>query len=253
MTLVVAVGCSDGVVMAADSASTDAETGIKQPSEKIFPLAGQRIIYGGSGDVGLFQKLQADISGFSQKATLAETRRALQRKIVPILKHAVEMHVPIREPGFHTPPTATLLFAGLTQEKTPWILEIERDARDTVYGDDLGNFAAIGSGKPLAQAIFRPHLPAERDVDKGKLLAHRVVCDAISLASHSLALPVQMYVLRVGCSAPEKIEEDEMNRLADSCELWRNIERESLDKALAPATGDKAEAKLPEPEEAEEE
>ena len=34
MTLIVALGCNDGIVMGADSASTDAMSGTKQPDTK---------------------------------------------------------------------------------------------------------------------------------------------------------------------------------------------------------------------------
>ncbi len=56
MTLVVAVGCRDGVVLAADSASSDATTGSKQPVDKIFRLGDHPILCGGSGNGSVLQR-----------------------------------------------------------------------------------------------------------------------------------------------------------------------------------------------------
>lgn len=62
MTLIVAFGCSDGVVLSADSASSEQDVGTKQEvSEKIRRVGNLPIVYGGSGDVGLLQKIDEGV------------------------------------------------------------------------------------------------------------------------------------------------------------------------------------------------
>jgi len=63
MTLIVGIVCQDGVVLAADSATSDIEAQTKQPTEKIRRLGHQKIFYGGSGDYGLVQKIEEALVG----------------------------------------------------------------------------------------------------------------------------------------------------------------------------------------------
>ena len=59
MTLILALSCSDGIVMASDGLvtfTTSAGT-MTQPGEKIRPLS-EFILWAASGDVGLTQKIE---------------------------------------------------------------------------------------------------------------------------------------------------------------------------------------------------
>lgn len=57
MTLVLAIDCENGVVIASDSAVTDATGGTKQPGEKMKRMRDWPILYGIAGDYGLVHKL----------------------------------------------------------------------------------------------------------------------------------------------------------------------------------------------------
>ncbi|MBI4480043.1 MAG: hypothetical protein HY651_08485 [Acidobacteria bacterium] len=232
MTLILAIKCSDGIVIAADSASSDLDAGTKQPTEKIKKLGNHTIVYGGSGDVGLLQKLGDAVNGLNTTTSIKRIRQELKKLAVPELKDSAELHVRYPRQGFHEPPEAILLFAGVTA-RTPWILEIEKDGRDTIYGDDLGNFAAIGSGKPLAQAIFRPHLKSQRDLNLGKIFAYRVIDDAIELSVMGLCHPIHISTIDLDGTIL-KVEAAELQALRTQCELWRSVEREALGRVLAP-------------------
>lgn len=233
MTLVVAIGCKDGVVLGAESASSDGDSGTKQPfHNKIKPIGSQSILYGGSGDVGLLQKIHDSLAGFQARHSLKRIRQELKKLVVPELKESRELHVPYPQQGFHQPPEATLLFAGVFENR-PWILEIEKDGRDTMYGPELGWFAAIGSGKPWAQAIFRPHLGTERDLSLGKVFACRVLEDSIDLAAAFLAKPIHLHSIALD-GAILHCESGELQQLGETCELWRALERESVGRLLAP-------------------
>jgi 20S proteasome alpha/beta subunit len=242
MTLIVGIGCKDGAIIASDSAATDSESNTKQPAIKIKRLNSENILYGGSGDVGLLQKIDEELKAYSPRSNIKNIRQELRKHIIPILRESNSLHAPYPSQGFHMPPVAISLFVGIT-DTTPWILEIERDGRDTLYTNQEGYFCAIGSGKPLAQALFRSFLYMERTLKTGKVLASRIMCDAISLAAGGLAEPVLMHILKPG-QAPEEVGVDEKQSLKDTCELWKQLERDALGQALAPPEC-KAEAQIP--------
>ncbi len=245
MTLIVAIACKDGIVMASDTASTDTDSGTKLTCDKIRKLGEHPILYGCSGDVGLSQKIQESLAGFKPQHNLKRTRQALRQLIVPELKEAVALHAPYPQAPYHLPPDSVLLFAGVL-EKQPWILEIERDGRDTHYDDSFGNFAAIGSGKPWAQAAFRLHRRTDRDVKLGVVFAHRIVEDSIEIAAAYLAKPIHIYTMNLDGEVT-KIDADEVKRLEDTCETWRALEREAVGKLLAPEPKEQVEPQIPKP------
>jgi len=234
MTLIVAIGCTDGIVMAADSASTDFKTQAKQPATKVKPLPGRRILYGGAGDVGVLQKIDASLGAQVREnaGPFVALRGAIQAAVVAELRRASALHVPQPDPGFRHPPAATLLF-GIIYGQQSYLLEVERDGRDTLFGPEFGNFGAIGSGKALAQALMRPHLLAERDLLTGRVLAYRIVEDAIALAAWGLAEPVRLHTLALDGTVSE-IGDFERRELRETCELWRQRERDALALTLAP-------------------
>jgi 20S proteasome alpha/beta subunit len=59
VTLVVALICSDGILMAADGQTTFPTEGgyMRLPSEKKIRPLGDRLLWAGAGDVGLLQKI----------------------------------------------------------------------------------------------------------------------------------------------------------------------------------------------------
>jgi proteasome beta subunit len=247
MTLIVAIGCTDGIVMGADSASTDLGSGTKQPSIKIVRVGNLPILCGGSGDVGLLQKIREGLDLITSLGPKFKvTRQALKRVIVPELREARDNHVAQNLQGFNIPPIASCLF-GCVQGGLPFILEIELDGRDTVYDKNLGSFAAIGSGKPLAQAIFRPHLNTPRDLNLGKIFAYRILDDAIELAASGLARPIHLYTINLSGKI-EKIENGALQKLGEDCELWRQLERDALGRFLAPEPPEEGPINVPEPE-----
>jgi proteasome beta subunit len=248
MTLIVALGCSDGIVMGADSASTDSISGTKQPVIKIQQIGSSPILCGGSGDVGLLQKITDELHALSIPSAVKfkNVRQAIRRTCLPEMKEATETHIrqPVR--GYDFPPTATFLFACI-QHKLPFILEVDIDGRDTVYDKNYGFFNAIGSGKAFAQAIMRPHLTRERDLRLGKIQAYRIVEDSIELAASGLSKPIHLYTLELDGKIT-KLGDEELTVLQSQCELWRELEREALGKLLAPTTEEEPEALVPEPE-----
>ncbi len=242
MTLVLAIACKDGVVIAADSATTD--EGLKQPSEKIKRLSDLPVLYGGSGDVGLMQKIDESLSAAVMRPTLQVMRREIKKRVGPELRESTSLHAAYPTVENQLPPIAVILFVGILDGK-PWILEIEKDNRDTIYGDSLGNFAAIGSGKMLAQALFRPHLTTERDLRAGKIFAYRILEDAIDLSAAYLAKPIHIHTIALDGTI-EKVSSSELEAIETTCEGWRELERGTVGQVLAGHTEEDG-AEIPKP------
>ena len=144
------------------------------------------------------------------------------------------------------PPEAVLLFAGVLDGE-PWILEVERNNSDTVYGGDLGNFAAIGSGKMLAQALLQAHLRTERDLALGTYFAYRVLDDAIELAAMYPAHPIAMYTIDLDGVAQE-VDDAEKRNIATWCEGWREMERDVVGEMLNNGEAGEGDVDIPKPE-----
>ena len=246
MTLVVAIRCTDGIVIVADSAASDAEVGTKQTVIKIRRVGFGTIYYGGSGDGGLLQKVDEDLQDLTCEGNFKRIRKDIRKTVLPHLNEAISSHIRYPQQPFNQPPAAVLLFAGVIDGK-PWILEIERDGRDTLYNQDMGNFAAVGSGKPWAQAVMRPHLNREKDLRAAKIFAYRIVDDAIELASGGLAKPIVMHSIDLA-GVLSQVPEEELTALATTCEGWRDLEREAVGEILGGDVGIMSETTVPTPQ-----
>jgi proteasome beta subunit len=242
MTLIVAIGCSDGVVLASESCSTDLDNRTKQPVEKIERIPGQPILWGGSGDSGLIGRIGEGLSGCPARPSLKSARKEFKARIIPEQRDSLASYVPY--PGTQ-PPSATILLAGF-QEGKPWILEISKSGGDTFYGEAYGNFAAIGSGGTFAHASFRPHLTKQRDLRAGKLHAFRIIDDAIEIAHFGLDRPIRIHTVSADGSALH-VPPEELNAIKDSCEVWRNLERETVGRVLSPDLREEPTEEIPSP------
>lgn len=233
MTLIIGIICEDGVVMAADSASTDISAQVKQPtSDKLRQIGNQKMVLGGSGNVGLLQIIRESVDGYKgSAATIKNVRRDLKALILPDQRQAIAEHIPLQVPGMNQPPTACVLVGGYAS-KMPFLLEFEANGEDTCYDAPLGNFCAIGSGKIYAHALFRTHLTRKRDLKLGKILAFRVVSDSIDIAHYGLAHPVHMWTITEKTVAV--VSDEEKQQLSETVKIWRELESEALGKLLAP-------------------
>jgi len=243
VTIVIAMRCTDGVVIGADSA-VSYDIGIRQPGEKIKRLGEHPILYGGAGHAGLLQKLDENLKSVKMRPSLQVMRREVKKHIGPELRESTQQHAPYPLPNYHQPPQAILLFVGIL-DGDPWVLEIEKDNTDTLYGDDLGNFAAIGSGELLARALFRSHLETQRDLEIGKVFTYRILDDVIELSSGGVAHPIHIHSISVDGTV-SRVESSEMRQLNGLCGGWRELEREALEEVLTGQT-DESSADIPEP------
>ena len=225
MTLIVGLRCADGFVLAADSAASDSHAPIRTTTnDKLWQLEPHPIVCGASGSVGVIQDVKDATSRFKMKASRDAVRRNLVGLIRPVLANAMQGHVPV---GGHMCPNADFLIGGITGDE-PFLLEVTKQAETTWFHNQEGNFYAIGSGAVLAHALFRRFWRTEPyDRMHGELLVYRVVRDAIDLASQGLSGPVRILVAESNGSI-RKLSKSDIHRLEVNCDVWREMEWETL-------------------------
>jgi proteasome beta subunit len=227
VTVVLAVKCADGLVMASDSQVTDSARGMSYPAQKLHEL-GDHAAWGGSGARSVLGDLEK-IFDESAAAILEseDVGRELQERVLPVLKHHYE-HFIEEIPGEETAgtPSAYVLAAGYARDE-PFIVEINPNAMVSRY-EDVG-FHAIGSGAPMAQqagALLAHFQVSERSVDYGVLVAVRVI-DALAVTSPSVGAEVD--VARIGPDGATHLSEREVQKVRKQVERWTDQEQELLD------------------------
>jgi len=224
MTLVLALKCRDGAVLASDGQATQDAAGqpTRAATRKLF-AAGAGVAWGAAGSVGLQQTLRARLSGVDLDGGPDERRRRLSAEVLAV------QHAALRDFVAHpatTAPELDCLFCWHDGEEVH-LLSVPRTGSDHQFHD---RFAAIGSGDIFAAMALQPfvgaHVPL-LDVVQAKLVAYKTVADAIDVAAVFLGPPIQLTV--VDRTGVHPVGRDELDTaLRDAAELWRVRQREAL-------------------------
>jgi 20S proteasome alpha/beta subunit len=232
MTLVLALRCSEGIVLASDGQATTDAAGqpVRQPVRKLFHVG--RLAWGAAGAVGLQQEVAERIGALepSRLGQPAEVRRRLASIVIPIQQRALVDFVP--HAGAH-PPDLACLFCWHDNGGYR-ILSIPRTGSDHQFH---ARHAAIGSGDIFAEVAMTSvaHLgTAELGLEHAKMVAYKAIAEAIDVAALFLGPPIQMYVVtRAGTRPVPRAELD--GELADSVDAWKARQREALGPLAADA------------------
>jgi 20S proteasome alpha/beta subunit len=227
VTVVLAVRCSDGVVIGSDSQITNVGQGMSYPAQKLHPL-GETAAWGGSGARAALFDLQR-LFNRSADAILEsdDVGRALQERVLPVLRHHYDHfieHVPGQKNGGSP---ATYVLAAGYGDGGPWIIEIDPSGMVT-HHEEVG-FHAIGSGAPMAQqagallAHFQMH---ERSVEHGVVVMVRVL-DALSLTSPSVGGGLD--VCRITGDGAQHLDDGEIDDVRKRVARWAELEQQALD------------------------
>ncbi len=236
MTLVLALDCADGLVVASDGQSTFQTGGqpVKGTARKVHQYF-SNIAWGGSGDVGLIQRVDQALrstfpsrTAFDNKEPFAireEIAKTIAATLRPLL---LDRHVSI---GNAPPPLTAFIFAGHVP-KGSFIFEVGPNLMDTDHTST--GFSAIGSGDifPYFAMASLAHFTVQtRTLDWAKIVAYRVIEDAMNVAAMGLGPPIQMIeVKKPGNRAglTHLLTEDELLALKSSVLAWKEIETETL-------------------------
>lgn len=232
MTVVLAVPCGEGVVLASDAQAMDPPGGnplagatgfaTKFSVEKLYSL-GTNIAWGGTGDHGAIQRLDIALRQLNP-----------DQLVLPIdqLRSAIrEAHLAFRQQltseaqrAGSQPPAVEALYAGFSDGRA-WILELTNDCKDTVYDDPY----AVGSGGPFAKlamaAVAHFDLP-HRSLDEAQLIAWRALDGCIAASAYGIGHPIRMFTVTSG--GARKLTAEEEQSLRDSVNIWKSDELEAL-------------------------
>ena len=228
MTVVLALRCADGIVMASDSQITDDARGLTYPAQKLHPL-GKHAAWGGSGSRAVLYDLEQIFNSEAESVVEAkDIGHALQGRVLPVLKYHYENyieHVPAQKSA--GTPATYLLAAGYAGE-VPFIIDL--DPNGLVGHHEETGFQAIGSGAAMAQqahALLAHFRMIERDVDHGVVAALRVL-DALDASSPSVGGP--MDVCRITPDGAKHLSPEEVDEVRRRVNRWVELEQEALDK-----------------------
>lgn len=228
MTVVLAIRCEDGLVLGSDSQVTEGDHGISYPARKLHPL-GDVAAWGGSGARSVLFELESQFRAEGDEILgSTDIGRALQERVVPVLRHHYEMFIP-EVPGEELggTPSAYVLAAGYSHGE-PFIVKVDPSGLVGRY-EEVG-FHAIGSGAPMAQqaaALLGHFRMAERDVSYGVLAVVRVL-DALKVSQPMVGGPLN--VIRMSPGERHSFDDDEIDAVRERVERWNAEDQRTLDR-----------------------
>ncbi|ORB25549.1 proteasome protein [Mycolicibacterium parafortuitum] len=228
MTVVLALRCANGVVLASDSQITDPGRGLTYPAQKLHPL-GAHAAWGGSGSRSVLHDVEQVFSAEPEAILQSENiGHALQTRVVPILKHHYDNFI-ADVPGQDTggTPATYVLTAGYVGDE-PFIVDV--DPNGLIGHHVETGFQAIGSGAAMAQqahALLAHFGMSKRDVEYGVVAALRVL-DALDASSPSVGGP--MDICRITPDGATHLEPEEVDEVRRRVDRWVELEHRALDE-----------------------
>jgi proteasome beta subunit len=228
MTVVLAIKCANGIVLASDSQITDPGRGLTYPAQKLHPM-GKYAAWGGSGSRAVLYDVEQILDSEADAVVEAKNiGHALQARLLPIYQHHYDTFiedVPGQEKG--GTPATYVLAAGYADDQ-PFIIDI--DPNGLIGHHEETGFQAIGSGAPLAQqahALLAHFRMTERDIDYGVVAALRVL-DALDASSPSVGGP--MDICRLTTDGAHHLGPDEVEDVRRQVNRWIELEHHALDQ-----------------------
>ena len=236
MTVVLALRCADGIVLASDSQVTDPGRGLSFPAQKLHSLGGHAA-WGGSGSRAVLHDIEQLFDAEPDAVVEAQdVGRALQARVLPIYKHHYAnfiSDVPETKPGA-TP--ATYVLAAGYAGSTPFIVDI--DPHGLIGHHEVTGFQAVGSGAPMAQqahALLANFQMSERGVDYGVVAALRVL-DALDASSPTVGGP--MDICRITPEGAHHLTPDEIDDVRGLVARWLKLEQRAVDELFSSDSDD---------------
>lgn len=231
MTLVIALLCQDGVILASDSQSTEMTGAVRFDVPKVFPLT-SRALWGGSGMVQVIRDIgiALDKARPALEAGVPEIGQALAELVGPeLVRHYNNyVQVPMTNPN---PPRTSLLACGFSHQTGGWIVEVDENNAYSHYGDR--GFHAIGSAAGFAQlanALMAHFQVKDKPLNLGKLVAYRAMDTAINTSAYGVGPPIQMWT--VEAAGVHQLSADELAELRASVGGWMALESATLSDFL---------------------
>jgi 20S proteasome alpha/beta subunit len=230
MTVVLALRCADGLVLAADSQITDAARGLSYPAPKLHTL-GDHAAWGGSGARAVLADVERLLTASPGVVLEADdVGHALQEQVVPMLRrHYANFieHVPGEAAGGGATPATYVMAVGYRGDE-PFMVDL--DPHGLIGRYEVTGFHAVGGGAAMAQqagALLANYRMTERDVDHGVVAAVRVL-DALDRTSPTIGGP--MKVCRMTPDGARHLDDAEVEEVRKRVRRWVELEQRALDE-----------------------
>jgi proteasome beta subunit len=224
VTLILALPTRDGIVMASDSQLTAGM--VRSTAQKIMPL-NDRCLWAASGEVALIQRVEERLKLLPSNASLQE----LRDQISEIVKQCVTELLRL---DFRT---------GFLPKDDPDLL-LRLHYGDFVFAECMPSSAVLhvlvngtsewvtnrpfasGSGEMFAYALLQKYQGLELDMEKGALLAYKVLEEAIAVGAYGLGPPIDVW--KISGSGVKQLNDSERAALEDASRTLRQYEIDLL-------------------------
>jgi 20S proteasome alpha/beta subunit len=243
VTLIAAMCCDSGVVIASDSKGTEASTGnlaVDQSYliQKLFTL-GTHFAWGATGSAGISERLDAALTadyrgsqGLYARATpqVQDRFRQVARDVV---KHEIEsIPMPLQQAlAIGAFPRNTFVFVGWLNNG-PFICEVTWDAQLSYYTQR--GFHATGSAGLAAlstYAMLEHQDLRNASLEMVRVALYRVADTCIRSCAGAVGPPIQM--IEVTQHSAKLLTSEELKATADTVTLWEGAEHAALRELLS--------------------
>jgi 20S proteasome alpha/beta subunit len=247
VTVAIGLVCSDGVLVASDSMSSDGH--VAGFGRKVHTFGRTPAIWTMSGSVYVAEEVtyeleRLDASGTPDAPPVVFTKPdlpSLRSKLTTSVKKGVRTAYDgaLGVPQGQIPNTFMTNFLVLGYSNgTPWFLEYAYDGQIN-WHTDLPGFYSTGSGgefAAVARGLMGHYLTDPQPLDLGKMIAYRTIATTIEVSSQSVGFPVQIAVC--DDEGARILTDEELDEVATGVERWKQLERDTLRQSPEEAQGE---------------
>jgi 20S proteasome alpha/beta subunit len=235
MTLVVALSCKNGIVMASDGQATIGSSGgpVRVEAEKIFEI-NKNTLFGASGSVGTIQKSLQIIKNIKdlENEWTSSMMDGVRKKLFPIYSSEVERHVTFHRPlnpdgKLPPPPISDVILAKVEENGSNIIWHIAPDCSDELL-QDL-SYGCTGCGDVFAHTLLKGYAIQDMDIEEGILLVYNTIKLAIETGAYGLGEPIYIWTIMKE-NGLKKLTQEEIMAIEDAWKGWKKVERELFKK-----------------------
>lgn len=239
MTLVLALECFEGLVLASDSQATIGTSGqpVKGSTDKLYSTWSNVVWGASSNQAGIVQAVDEALAkkfsaSYFENKSLATIKSEIAGQVALTVRDLANNRF-INVPGTGFPPTS-FVFCGYSPHGGSFIMEVAPNLLDEEH--ITRGYTAVGSGDIFpyfALASVDHYSVRDKSLTHAKMVAYRIVDDAIRVAANGLGPPVQMVEVRKPIEAGQfanshMLTKDELDVVRDQVMSWKTVEAETL-------------------------